>query len=87
MSKALPDIDDGYGYQIKHIVMAAPIRVVSKTLNKEPVLLGPNVRDCTAPPVKEKKERVYKPCEKLLIKLKKEHLKNHTSGSTPLLIS
>ena len=76
MSKAFPDIDDGYGYVIKHTMMSAPVRVQPKIINKAPVLLGPNVRDCSAPIVKDKKERVYKPCEKLLIKLKKEHLKN-----------
>ena len=84
MSFALPDLDSGCGYQPMHKMITAPAKlqqIHKQTFNKKPELLGPNVIDPDHPPVKKKKERVYKPCEKLLIKLKREQLKNQTMGS------
>lgn len=78
MSYVLPDIECGYGYNVVHKLITAPTQIQQiqkRTFNKETKLLGPNVIDPDNPPVKKKNERVYKPCERLLIKLKKEHAK------------
>lgn len=86
MSFALPDLDSGYGYQVTHKLLTTPAQsqqINNRTFNKTPVLLGPNIIDPDNPPVKKKNERVYKPCERLLIRLKKEQLKNYTLGSNP----
>ena len=73
----LPDMDSGCGYPVKHTMITAPAKVAQiHRLNQPTKLLGPNVIDPSNPPKKEKKERVYKPCEKLLIRLKKECAKD-----------
>ena len=84
MSFALPDIESDYGYNVRHTMLAsAQIKPQNRAFNKTPVLLGPNVIDPNNPPIKKKDEKVYKPCERLLIKLKKEQAKAHMSGSNP----